>query len=47
MEEEMRQLDVTLDSMESTQRREPYVGDVSDVESENTEEEKFIGEEEA
>jgi hypothetical protein len=47
MEEEMRQLHATLDSMESTQRRAPYVEDVRDVESENTEEEKVIGEEEA
>jgi hypothetical protein len=34
MEEEMRQLHARLDSMETTQRREPDVGDVSESENE-------------
>jgi len=40
MEEEMRQLRARLDAMETIQRRAPYTGDVSDVESENPEEEE-------
>jgi hypothetical protein len=37
MEEEMRQVGARLDTMETTQRRSPEAGDVSDVESENPE----------
>jgi hypothetical protein len=45
MEEEMRQLRARLDAMETTQRRAPETGDVSDAESENPEEEEVVGEE--
>jgi hypothetical protein len=39
MEEEMRRIKMRLDSMETTQRRAPDVGDISEVESEEVEEE--------
>jgi hypothetical protein len=39
MEEEMRRLRMRLDAMETTQRRAPDVGDVSEDESEEVEEE--------
>jgi hypothetical protein len=39
MEEEMRQLRVRLDAMETTQKRHIEVGDVSEAESEDVEEE--------
>jgi hypothetical protein len=38
MEEEMRQLCARLDAMETTQRRAPEAGDVSEAESEDIEE---------
>jgi hypothetical protein len=44
MEEEMRQLHVRLDSMETTQIREPKFGDVNESKSEYVEEEEFVGE---
>jgi hypothetical protein len=44
MEEEMRQLRARLDAMETTQRRAPEAGDVSEDESENIEEEEVVGE---
>jgi hypothetical protein len=44
MEEEMRQLRARLDAMETTQRRAPDVGDVSEAESEDVEEEEVVGE---
>jgi hypothetical protein len=47
MEEEMRQLRARLDAMETTQRRAPEAGDVSDDESENLEEEEVVGEQAA
>ena len=37
MEEEMRQLHARMDAMETTQRREPKDGDVSEAESEDIE----------
>jgi hypothetical protein len=39
MEEEMGQLHVRMDAMETTQRRAPKAGDVSEAESEDIEEE--------
>jgi hypothetical protein len=44
MEEKIRQLCVGLDAMETTQRREPDVGDISEVESEKMEVEEAAGE---
>jgi hypothetical protein len=44
MEEEMRQLRARLDAMETTQRRAPEVGDVSEAESEDVEVEEVVGE---
>jgi hypothetical protein len=44
MEEEMRQLRARLDAMETTQRRAPETGDVSEAESEDIEEEEVVGE---
>jgi hypothetical protein len=41
---EMRELHTRLDSMETTQRRELDVGDVSDAESEEMEVEGAVGE---
>jgi hypothetical protein len=37
MEEEMRHIKMRIDTMETTQRREPYTGDISEVESEEIE----------
>jgi hypothetical protein len=45
MEEEMRRLCARLDAMETTQRRAPNVGDISEVESEEVEVEGAAGEE--
>jgi hypothetical protein len=45
MEQEMRQLRARLDAMETTQRREPDVGDISEAESEEMEVEGVAGEE--
>jgi hypothetical protein len=44
MEEEMRQLCARLDAMETTQRRAPDVGDISEAKSEDVEEEEAVGE---
>jgi hypothetical protein len=41
----MRQLRARLDAMETTQRREPDVGDISEAESEEMEVEGAAGEE--
>jgi hypothetical protein len=42
MGEEMRKLRARLDAMETTQRRAPEVGDVSEAESEDIEEEEEV-----
>jgi hypothetical protein len=47
MEEEMRQIHARLDTMETTQRRVPNAGDISESENEYVEEEEVIGEQEA
>jgi hypothetical protein len=44
MEREMREIRATLEVMEETQRREPDIGDISDVESEEVEVEEVVGE---
>jgi hypothetical protein len=44
MGEEMRQLHARLDAMETTQRRAPEVGDISEDESEDVEAEEVAGE---
>jgi hypothetical protein len=44
VEREMRELHARLDAMETTQRRAPDVGDVSDAESEEIEVEEAAGE---
>jgi hypothetical protein len=44
MEEEMRQLRAILDTMETLQRREHDVGDVSESENKYVEEEEVVGE---
>jgi hypothetical protein len=46
MEEEMRQLRARLYAMDTTQRREPNVGDVSEYENEDVEAEEVGGEQE-
>ena len=40
----MREISARLDAMETTQRRAPDAGDVSDVESEETKVEETAGE---
>jgi hypothetical protein len=47
VEREMRELRARLDAMETTQRRAPDVGDVSDAESEEIEVEEVAGEDAA
>jgi hypothetical protein len=42
MEREMRELCASLDAMETTQRKEPDVGDVSDAENEEMEVEEVV-----
>jgi hypothetical protein len=44
VEREMRELRARLDAMETTQRRAPDVGDVSDAENEEVEVEEAVGE---
>jgi hypothetical protein len=44
IEEEMRQLCARLDTMETTQRREPNSGDVSESKNEDIEVEEVAGE---
>jgi hypothetical protein len=43
----MRELRARLDAMETTQRRAPDVGDISDVESEEMEVEEVVAEDAA
>jgi hypothetical protein len=42
MEREMRELRARLDTMETTQRRAPDVGDVNDAENKEVEVEKLV-----
>jgi hypothetical protein len=44
MEREMRELRARMDAMETTQRRAPDVGDVSDAENEEVEVEEVVAE---
>jgi adenine-specific DNA methylase len=47
MEGDMIQLHASLDAMETTQRREPNVGDFSESENEDVEAEEVVGEQAA
>jgi hypothetical protein len=47
MEEEIRQLRMRLDAMETTRRRAPYIGDVSEAEGEEAEDEAHDVEDDA
>jgi hypothetical protein len=47
MEREMRELRARLDAMETTQRRAPDVGDVSEAENEEVEVEEVVAEDAA